>query len=465
MGWVPLQTVLIEGPVDPVVRRPSSLWSNTLVLPGIDVIDHTKFDTEDKINALSKSISLRGRHLEGAVLYGGHLRKADFTGAHLERADFEEADLRQARFECGRVPLPTSPTRSNSSSSSPLPMDWWENFVAQRTDRCVDLTNAILAGAQLQGASLKGALLRNAILVAADLTSATLDNAQFQGSILDSARLQNLSTANFAGASLVKAKMRGASGTLLTNLTGASLDDAELGGAVLDGVSLNGASLNGAQLQGASLKSAQLNGVVLDNTQLQGAVLDGAFLQSASISFANLFGASLDNANFENAYLVLTQLQGASLSHSRFDHAQLLVLTYRSDPRSATFSGTHVQSVVGFDGLCASDPSLACEWSPEKYEAQKVAVEQHVPAGARTDEALARIAILDPNKQVAGETDMSGAWTNIENSSSASFGPDINDSVKLLIEIGCESPDGPFVIGGLLRTDATILLKEMPFSG
>jgi hypothetical protein len=80
-GWVSLQELLVAGDVDYVSRRPKSLWSNRLVLPNIDVIDHAKFDNEDKIAALPETISLRGRQLEGAVLLSATLRKADFTGA------------------------------------------------------------------------------------------------------------------------------------------------------------------------------------------------------------------------------------------------------------------------------------------------------------------------------------------------------------------------------------------------
>jgi uncharacterized protein YjbI with pentapeptide repeats len=65
------------------------------VLPGLDVIDHTKLD-EAKIAALPQTASLRARHLEGAVLIGAGLRKVDFTAAHLENARLDGADLRSA---------------------------------------------------------------------------------------------------------------------------------------------------------------------------------------------------------------------------------------------------------------------------------------------------------------------------------------------------------------------------------
>jgi hypothetical protein len=44
--WWSLHELLVGGNVDLVSRTPQSLFSNRLVLPGLDVIDHAKFDTE-----------------------------------------------------------------------------------------------------------------------------------------------------------------------------------------------------------------------------------------------------------------------------------------------------------------------------------------------------------------------------------------------------------------------------------
>jgi Pentapeptide repeats (8 copies) len=90
-----LRLALVAGDVDIDAQKPKSLWSNRLVLPGLDVIDHTKLD-EAKIAALPQTASLRARHLEGAVLIGAGLRKVDFTAAHLENARLDGADLRSA---------------------------------------------------------------------------------------------------------------------------------------------------------------------------------------------------------------------------------------------------------------------------------------------------------------------------------------------------------------------------------
>src|ERR1700682_5134327 len=95
-----LHQILVAGDVDLAARKPMSVWSNRLVIPGIDVLDAGKFETEEKVAALHESISLRARNLDGAVLIGANLRKADLTGASLRDANLSNADLRDAKLGC-----------------------------------------------------------------------------------------------------------------------------------------------------------------------------------------------------------------------------------------------------------------------------------------------------------------------------------------------------------------------------
>ena len=46
--WTSLHHLLFAGNVNLVTGKRMSLWSNTLVLPNIDVVDHTKFDTKQR---------------------------------------------------------------------------------------------------------------------------------------------------------------------------------------------------------------------------------------------------------------------------------------------------------------------------------------------------------------------------------------------------------------------------------
>src|SRR5262249_47620285 len=153
-------------------------WSNRIVLPGFDVIDHTKFDTEAKIAALPETASFRTRHLEGAVLIEARLRKSDFTGAQLQGAKLIKSDLRGANFGCvGFMVLGSESSYSGTG------------FVVYN-QRCTQLQGASLEGAQLQGASLSGAQLQGASIFSANLRGAELANTMLQGATLQNAQLQ-----------------------------------------------------------------------------------------------------------------------------------------------------------------------------------------------------------------------------------------------------------------------------------
>jgi hypothetical protein len=201
LPFVPtLHEYLVGGSIDLDSHKPTSVWSNRLLLPGIDVIDRTKFDSEEKIAALPLSVSLRDRHFEGAVLVGANLSKADLTAASLQGASLDGAQLQGAL-----------------------------------------LTRARLHGASLDGAQLQGASLRRA-----QLQGASLDGAQLQGASLEDAQLQ--------GASLFRTSLLGASLSERFVSGGYSYSGAQFQGALLNYAQLQGASLAAAQLQGASLR-------------------------------------------------------------------------------------------------------------------------------------------------------------------------------------------------------------------
>jgi hypothetical protein len=150
-GLTWLHKWLVAGEFDPGARTARSLWSNILILPDVDVVDHAKFDSENKISGLPVTVSLRLRHLEGAILHRAKLRKADFTGVWLQGAQLDEADLREVKFECGAL----------------------YQYEADRRE-CAQLKGASLRGAQLQGASLWSAQLQGSDLRGANLYGADL---------------------------------------------------------------------------------------------------------------------------------------------------------------------------------------------------------------------------------------------------------------------------------------------------
>ena len=217
-GWATLHELLVARDVDPVTGKSLSLWSNVLVLPNFEIGERSKFD-EGK-STPSKTISLRGRRLEGAVFVFANLRKADFTGAQLAYANFSGADLKGADF-CN--PLGFGGT-------------------------CAQLQGAWFAFARLQGASFDGANLQCARFHGANLHGASLENTELQAARFDPFPLPGLDwPTHLEGASLRRARLQAA-----------DLRKAHLQGASLDNAQLQGVAIEGALLQNASLKHAFL---------------------------------------------------------------------------------------------------------------------------------------------------------------------------------------------------------------
>jgi hypothetical protein len=163
---VSLHDWLFNGVPDETTRRRFP-FSNTLVLPALNVYEGLGIDDPEKANWHAYVFHARGRDLRGAIFAQASLPKVDFHGAQLEGAFLIVAQLQGASL------------------------------------RGAQLQGASLDGAQLQGASLREAQLQGASLAGAELRGAALDSAQLQGARLIGARLQ--------GASLDGAQLQGAS--------------------------------------------------------------------------------------------------------------------------------------------------------------------------------------------------------------------------------------------------------------
>jgi uncharacterized protein YjbI with pentapeptide repeats len=222
-----LHELLFAGDIDERTNKPTSLWSNRLILLGFD-IDQAKQNRQNNTAMLGETISLRMRHLEGAVLVGANLRGADFTAARLQGAKLAEADLRDTIFTCAKT-LETG-----------------------------DLSN-VLDCTQLQEANLSGSRLQGAVLAGAHLQGSSLFEAGLQGGDLFAAKLD--------GASMMYAHLEGAN-LILAKMQGASLFEAHLEGALLRKAQLQGVDLRGASLQGTDLEDAHLEGADLFDARL-----------------------------------------------------------------------------------------------------------------------------------------------------------------------------------------------------
>jgi uncharacterized protein YjbI with pentapeptide repeats len=338
---------LFSGEVNSITRRRTSWFSNTLVLPGLNIYEALKIDDPKKLEWREHIFDLRGRHLEGALFYGANLTKVDLTGASLQDANLQEAQLQGASLYKAEV-------QGASLYKTQLP---GSNL------REAQLQGVNLYKAQLQGADLGYAQLQGARLGAAQLQGASFYKARLQGSDLREAQLQ--------GVNLYKAQLQGA-----------DLREAQQQGAALRHVKLQGANLFAAQLQGADLRFAKLQGAKLFAAQLQGADLSEAELQGADLGYAQLQGAllratNLNAVNISNAFLWRTQFDGSKIGMLHAQELQWKALAPLGE---------------GIDGLKGEH-----YWTQEDYEVLRQRMDKLVAPDLR-NEPLKRLELLDCEK-------------------------------------------------------------------
>lgn len=405
MGWTSLHQLLVGGDLNNAARKPTSLWSNRLVLPDIDVVDRAKFDTEEKIKAASETFVLRGRRLEGAVFIGARLRKVDFAGAQLQGAFLGRADLREAKFVCGTY------------------------LVQRRGTIAEDCVN--LQGADLSRANLQSADLTHAQLQAANLSEAKLQKAKFNMAQLPDAQLYE---AQLQGADLVWAQLQNANFSQ-AQLQGANLAAARLQGALFFGAQMQGANLQNAQLQGALISDpaipdetpfAGLQGAQLTGASLMGARLRGARLQGADLSRVQLQGADLTGAGLEG-----TNLTGATLRGALLDE----VSVWRADPLKMVVESVRI-----------INPNKNQQPSAIGFDEVKRLIEEQVPNGDLRDGALKRIAILDAaGSDEQSDTATFDGWDRLAKQP-LSDGEYESILAEILQQIGCNPQWGSHVI-------------------
>jgi uncharacterized protein YjbI with pentapeptide repeats len=165
-----------------------------------------------------------------------------------------------------------------------------------------NLSGAVLTGANLSGAVLDGANLSGAVLTGANLTGAILDGTDLSGAKLEGATLSTdltkaifnthpiISTdpnhlTSFKKATVNLSKMLGLNWTKLAmDLTGATIVDVNLTNLQASGVTALGIDLSGKTLADAVFTNATLTGANLTHAVLNGTDLSGAKLQGATLS-------------------------------------------------------------------------------------------------------------------------------------------------------------------------------------
>jgi len=182
-----------------------------------------------------------------------------------------------------------------STSSAVSLKDTVEEAVAKK----VDLSNAMLLGADLSGADLRNAKMPNACLISTQLSRTSFQNANLAGASFEGSRGEGidfseakLQRVNFYGVKFSKCNFEEA------NLQDASLNYAFIFKSNLKGCNFQRANLNYANFNQSDLREVDTSG---EKTRNLGVDLNGADLRGA-----NLYSIDLHSAKFQK-----TDLEGA----------------------------------------------------------------------------------------------------------------------------------------------------------
>jgi uncharacterized protein YjbI with pentapeptide repeats len=253
-------------------------------------------------------------NFSGAVLAGADLSKANFSRANLAGCDLLGARLAGANMSgvsaagAKFIQVDLKPDPGNPGNPDAMPdMDLTGLQFAG-----ADLSKAIFLQCQLDGADFSGARLGQAVFL-----TAAGSGVNFSGADLENLRVvkdSRLDKANFTGAKLMKANLRGTdlSGSVFAgaNLTDADLSETRLAHANLRQVDAANLRLAKADLSGADLSGANLRRATLQKAQLPGAVFLGASLFMADM----LRVVRDDKTVFERANMKKTLLKGTEKS-------------------------------------------------------------------------------------------------------------------------------------------------------
>jgi uncharacterized protein YjbI with pentapeptide repeats len=390
-----LSDALFRGPVNEVVGKPRSLFSNVLVVPDAN-FDDVK---EDKDPAKTRRrFSLRGRDLRGAVLVRADLHLVDFTGANLGNARLDGAKLDGAVFGCGQTGLTINPEGRPIEVNPAAAMHW-------PRDGCT-----WLVGASLNRASLLGA---------------KLDNAKLQGASLQFAQLM--------GASLVQ-----------TDLSAAQLDFANLQGASLDSAILTGASMRFAQLQGAYLGIANdpVSRILNRTADFGGASLDNAYV----------WRTRRDNSSSLPGSLLLSSLR-RNPSTSGTEKMPRFRLSSLANWSTLNFSPDAHYEVFRARPLAPDEPPLPEAAAKQKaFNAWIDTVLKPIADPEIRAQVRERLSILDPHRETIADVIDEKDWAEVEQRRPK--GTEYEIALKNLIwKVACEKIDNaPYVIRGLIRS-------------
>lgn len=176
-----------------------------------------------------------------------------------------------------------------------------KDTVEEAVAKKVDLSNAMLLGADLSGADLSGAKMPNACLISTQLSRASFRNANLAGASFEGSRGEAI---DFSQANLKRVNFYG------TKFSNCNFEEANLREASLNYAFIFKSNLKGCDLQRANLNYANFNQSDLRDIDTTGEKTRnlGVDLNDADLRGANLYSIDMRSAKYKK-----TDLEGAIL--------------------------------------------------------------------------------------------------------------------------------------------------------
>lgn len=276
-------------------------------------LDGAKLDEADLTGAVLCRATLAGTSFRSAKLHDANLGDTDLRGAIFDLAELRRATLMRARLDGGSF--------RNADLTGATLLD--------ATFGSVDFEGALLEKVTFLRVDLRGVRLAGAAMMQAQLVECDVSDVSFEGANLRSTAWVDTKAVGtrFVDANMTQAALAKGIDTTRANFSGATLDRASLRGATMPG-----ALFVGARLRFADLSEARAAGARFDHADARGMLairidLRGGSMRSASFLDTLLTGADLRGVDATDVVLFqadlasivtdsATELSGAVLTRS-----------------------------------------------------------------------------------------------------------------------------------------------------
>jgi uncharacterized protein YjbI with pentapeptide repeats len=290
-------------------------------------------------DAYSKGQKFREVDLTGADLSGMDLHGADFEKAFLESANFSEANLTGCNFKNAVLAHAILKSADVTAANLEEANIGWSQLAGADFSGS-NLTKAILAKADLTGTNFKGALLQGA-----DCSGAIFKDADFSEVHAEQLNLLecSLEGIKLTGAKMGKCTFLKTDVTGVdfnnTNLQSSTFLEVKGIGAKFQGANLSGVCF----VQQCNFESADFTGACLVRANLRGSILRGCDFTQAQLDSADLSECDLRNAKFYRATAHEARFIKANLGDAVMSSINAINAVFqRSDIRGADLRGANL---------------------------------------------------------------------------------------------------------------------------